>query len=45
MPVISPELQRIAAELLEGFEDFVEAYIDNILIHTKGNLDDHLKKI
>ena len=37
--------QRMVTRLLEGCEDFAVAYIDDILIHTSGSLEDHLQKV
>ena len=37
--------QRMVGRLLEGLEAFAVAYIDDILIFTKGSLTDHLDKI
>ena len=30
---------------MEGLEDFIRAYLDDILIITKGSYEDHLKKL
>lgn len=32
-------------EVLKGLQKFAQAYIDNILIHTYGTIDDHLKHV
>ena len=37
--------QRMAARLIEGIEDHTVAYVDDILIFTKGDLTDHLNKV
>ena len=37
--------QRCINKLLRGYEEFCIAYIDDILIHTKGSLEDHLRHV
>ena len=37
--------QRVVNELLQGCEHFAMAYIDDILIHTTGSLEDHLHHV
>ena len=37
--------QRCINKLLLGYEEFCIAYIDDILIHTKGSLEDHLRHV
>ena len=37
--------QDMISKLLRGCEEFAQAYIDDILIHTKGDLNDHLQHI
>ena len=41
----SPDIfQEKMNELFEGL-DFVRAYIDDLIVITKGDLDDHLSKL
>ena len=37
--------QRVVNELLQGCEHFAMAYIDDILIHTKGSIQDHMDHV
>ena len=39
------EFQRMVTALLEGLESFSKAFIDDILIYSKGSLQDHLDKV
>ena len=42
----SPDIfQQKITELMEGLEDFIQAYLDDILIITKGPYQDHLNKV
>jgi hypothetical protein len=42
----SPDIfQEKINNLMEGLEDFVRAYLDDILIITKGSYEDHLEKV
>ncbi|CEF61575.1 Reverse transcriptase domain and Zinc finger, CCHC-type domain and Peptidase A2A, retrovirus RVP subgroup domain and Aspartic peptidase domain-containing protein [Strongyloides ratti] len=44
----SAEFQRIAETFIEGFEDCASVYIDDTIIHTKGDIQHHfdiIKKI
>ena len=42
----SPDIfQENISDLMEGLEDFICAYLDNILIITKGSYQDHLDKV
>ena len=42
----SPDIfQQKISDLMEGLEDFIRAYLDDILIITKGTYEDHLKKV
>ena len=42
----SPSIfQHMASKLLQGYESFTTAYIDDILIFTKSNLQDHQRKV
>jgi Reverse transcriptase (RNA-dependent DNA polymerase) len=42
----SPDIfQQKISDLMEGLEDFIRAYLDDILIITKGSYEDHLKKV
>ena len=34
--------QNMASRLLQGFESFSKVYMDDILIHTNSNIEDHL---
>jgi hypothetical protein len=37
--------QQKIRDLMEGLEDFIRAYLDDILIITKGSYKDHLQKV
>jgi hypothetical protein len=38
----SPDIfQQKISDLMEGLEDFIRAYLDDILIITKGTFSDH----
>ena len=37
--------QEKISELMTGLEDYIWAYLDDILIITKGTYKDHLQKI
>ena len=39
------EFQRMVTRLLESCEEYAVAYVDDILIHTKSDLEDHLRKV
>ncbi len=39
------EFQSMVSRVLQGYEDFSRAYVDDILIYTKGTLRDHLVKV
>ena len=42
----SPDIfQQKISDLMEGLEDFIRAYLDDILIITKGDYQDHLEKV
>ena len=42
----SPDIfQQKISDLMEGLEDFIRAYLDDILIITKGTFSDHLEKV
>jgi hypothetical protein len=42
----SPDIfQQKISDLMEGLEDFIRAYLDDILIITKGTYQDHLDKV
>ena len=42
----SPNIfQEKIVELMSGLEDYVRAYLDDILIITKGTYEDHLKHL
>ena len=42
----SPDIfQQKMLDLMEGLEDFIRAYLDDILIITKGSYQDHLDKV
>ena len=42
----SPDIfQQKISDLMEGLEDFIRAYLDDILIITKGSYQDHLLKV
>ena len=42
----SPDIfQEKINELMEGLEEFIRAYLDDILIITKGSFEDHLEKV
>lgn len=42
----SPDIfQQKISDRMEGLEDFIRAYLDNILIITKGSYADHLEKV
>ena len=42
----SPDIfQEKINNLMEGLEDFIRAYLDDILIITKGSYEDHLAKV
>ena len=42
----SPDIfQEKISNLMEGLEDFIRAYLDDILIITKGSYQDHLDKV
>ena len=42
----SPDIfQQKISDLMEGLEDFIRAYLDNLLIITKGSHQDHLEKV
>jgi hypothetical protein len=42
----SPNIfQQKISILMEGLEDFIQAYLDDILVITKGSYKDHLKKV
>jgi Reverse transcriptase (RNA-dependent DNA polymerase) len=42
----SPDIfQQKISDLMEGLEDFIRAYLDDILIITKGAFTDHLAKV
>ena len=42
----SPDIfQQKISDLMEGLEDFIRAYLDDILIITKGSYEDHLEKL
>jgi Reverse transcriptase (RNA-dependent DNA polymerase) len=38
-------LQQKISDLMEGLEDFILAYLYDILIITKGSYEDHLEKV
>jgi hypothetical protein len=42
----SPDIfQQKISDLMEGLHDFMQAYLDDILIITKGSYKDHLQKV
>jgi hypothetical protein len=42
----SPDIfQEKINDLMEGLEDFIRAYLDDILIITNGSYEDHLEKV
>ena len=42
----SPDIfQEKIAELMSGLKDYVQAYLDDILIITKGTYEDHLRHL
>jgi hypothetical protein len=42
----SPNIfQQKISDLMEGLEDFIRAYLDDILVISKGSYKDHLQKV
>jgi Reverse transcriptase (RNA-dependent DNA polymerase) len=42
----SPDIfQQKISDLMEGVEDFIQAYLEDIRIITKGSYEDHLEKV
>jgi hypothetical protein len=42
----SPNIfQQKISDLMEGLEDFIQAYLDDILIISKGSYKDHVQKV
>jgi Reverse transcriptase (RNA-dependent DNA polymerase) len=37
--------QQKISDLMEGLEDFIRAYLDDILIITRESYEDHLEKV